>query len=154
MNQALAVLNANGLNNGAYETGSINVYPEYVYANGQSQIVGQQAEQTIRVRVFNIDANGLKVGTLIDALSLVNGINIDSVVFDINDKSPLQTKARANAFQDAKNKASDYASFAGLSVGRILTIDDFSTVSGPPIVLKSLQVGGAANLASTVVPVG
>lgn len=43
MNQALAVLNANGLNNGAYETGSINVYPEYVYTNGQSQIVGQQA---------------------------------------------------------------------------------------------------------------
>jgi uncharacterized protein YggE len=36
VNQALAILNANGLNNDAYETGSINVYPEYNNINGQS----------------------------------------------------------------------------------------------------------------------
>lgn len=91
-----------------------------------------------------------------DALAAVNGINIDSVVFDIFDKSPLETKARAKAFQDAKDKAQDYATFAGLNLGRVLTVDDSSVVSGPPIALKTAYAASARSSAdsSTVLPVG
>jgi uncharacterized protein YggE len=41
----------------------------------------------------------------VDALALVNGIIIDSVTFDIFDKTRLQINARANAFRNAKEKA-------------------------------------------------
>lgn len=157
VNQALAVLKANGYGNEAYETGSINVYAEYSYQNGRSEVIGQQASQTLTVRVRNLDAKGQKVGVLVDALAQINGINIDSVTFDIYDKTPLQTQARAAAFKDAKAKAEDYASFAGLSVGRVLTIDDFSYVAAPPIaaekrVFAAMVAGGAS--ADTSVPVG
>lgn len=157
VNRALAVLKANGYGSDAYETGSINVYPEYNYQNGRSEVVGQQASQTLTVRVRNLDAKGQKVGVLVDALAQIDGINIDSVSFDIYDKTPLQTQARAAAFRDAKAKAEDYASFAGLSVGRVLTIDDFSYVAAPPLAEKrtfavaSMAVGGSSD---TSVPVG
>ena len=93
---------------------------------------------------------------MVDALALVNGINIDNVAFDIFDKTPLQTKARADAFQNAQDKASDYASFADLSLGRILTIDDDTAVSAPPIVRKGVAFAAALKVASdsTSVPLG
>ena len=61
---------------------------------------------------------------MIDALAQINSININSVTFDIYDKTPLQTQARAQAFKDAKEKAEDYVSFAGATVGNVMTIDD------------------------------
>ncbi len=101
----MAVLNANGINNDNYETGSINVLLEETFINESSQIIGQQGQQTLTVKVLKIDSTGQKVGTLVDALALVNGIIIDSVTFDIFDKTRLQINARANAFRNAKEKA-------------------------------------------------
>ncbi len=64
-------------------------------------MVGQRATQSLTVTIKNIDPQGQKVGTLIDALSQVNGIKINSVSFDIFDKIKLQTEARASAFKEA-----------------------------------------------------
>ncbi len=91
VNQALAILKANGIGGDNISTGSLNVYPEYNYQNGKNQIVGQRATQSLTVTIRNIDSKGQKVGTLVDALSQVNGIKIDSVTFDIFDKKQLQT---------------------------------------------------------------
>lgn len=91
VNQALDILKANGYGADAYETGSINVYPEYNYLNGRSEIIGQRASQSLTIRARGVDAKGQKVGTLVDALAQVDGINIDSVSFDIYDKTKLQT---------------------------------------------------------------
>lgn len=93
---------------------------------------------TIRAR--GVDSKGQKVGVLVDALAAVNGINIDSVSFDVYNKIKLQAQARADAFKDAKQKAEDYASFAGLSLGRILSIDDSQYVEAP-----ANRFGGAAD---------
>ncbi len=84
--------------------------------------MGQQAQQSITITVLGLDSKGTKVGTLVDALAQVNGLSINQVSFDIKDKTPLQTQARASAFNDAKEKAADYASFAGLRAGRVLKI--------------------------------
>ncbi len=36
VNQAIAILKANGYDSSSYETGTLNVYPEYNYLNGKS----------------------------------------------------------------------------------------------------------------------
>lgn len=90
-------------------------------------------------------------------MAVINGINIDSVSFDIFDKTKLQTDARAAAFKDAKAKAEDFAASAGLSVGRVLTIDDSSTVESAPIEVASplaVRAFAADSSAKTAVPVG
>lgn len=94
------------------------------------------------------------MGTLIDALSQVNGIKINSVSFDIFDKIKLQTEARAAAFKEAKEKARDFAEFAGLKLERVIKISDFQRVSAPPI-LQARAVGALASPGpSTSVPIG
>lgn len=128
INEAITVLKSNVFKDITYETSSLSVYAEYDYSSGSAKVTGQRAQQTITVKVRGLDAKGQKVATLIDALARIDGLNINNVSFDIFDKTPLQTQARASAFKDAKSKAEDYAFFAGVSVGRVLTIDDFSYV--------------------------
>ena len=62
------------------------------------------------------------MATLIDALAKINGINIDSVTFDVSDKTSLETQARESAYLDAKIKAEDYASLAGKTLGKIVKV--------------------------------
>ena len=117
--------------------------------------MGFQAQQSLTIKVKNLDAKGQKVATLVDALAQVDGINIDSVSFDIFDKSPLQTGARADAFKDAKAKAEDYAFLAGSSLGKLLTIDDYTAVQAAPIPLRAEALASFAGGSSkTSVPVG
>lgn len=158
VNLALAVLKANGYGADSYETSSLNVYAEYDYSVSPPRETGQRAQQSLTIKVRGLDEKGQKVATLIDALAKVDGLNINNVSFDIFDKTPLQTQARAAAFKDAKTKAEDYASFAGVSVGRILTIDDFSYVEAPPIEASGKVMAFAARASAdsvgTAVPVG
>lgn len=78
--------------------------------------------------VRNLDKEAKKVGTLVDQLAQINGIQISSIYFDIFDKSPLQKEARAAAFKDASQKAKDYAQFSGRHLGILLVVDDFVRV--------------------------
>lgn len=155
LNTAIDTLVANGYN-GSYETNSLSVSPRYNFLNGRSEIIGQQASQSLTVTVRGLDAQGTKVGTLVDALADIDGLNINSVVFDIEDKTQLQTQARAAAFEDAKSKATDYATFAGLSLGRTLTVDDGARVEGAPIEvrLEAMSFAASGSATSTSVPVG
>lgn len=79
---AINTLKANGYD-GSYETGSLSVNPQYNFVDGRSIIIAQGATQSLTVRVRNLDAKGQKVGTLVDALAKINGLNVDSVTFDI-----------------------------------------------------------------------
>lgn len=72
----------------------------------------------------SIDQRGTKIATLVDALGQINGISLNSINLNIKDKSSLQEGARSKAYEDAYQKAKDYAELAGLSVGEALIIED------------------------------
>lgn len=116
---------AAGISQDSYETQSLNIRGNYNYASGRSQLVGYIATQNLLITVKNIDSKGTKVSALIDSLAKINGLEIQSVNFDILDKTSLQKLARERAFADAKLKAQDYAEFSGLKVGRVVTIGDY-----------------------------
>jgi len=52
------------------------------------------------------------------------------VSYSIADDSQLVKDARARAFQDAKNRADQYAQLSGLQLGKVLSISEASG-SGP-----------------------
>lgn len=95
--------------------------------------MGQTATQELAITLKPINAEGTRVARLVDLLAAVNGIEISSIVFDIEDKSEQQKEARDNAYADAKQKAEDYAEFSGNKVGRALIISDFIRVESAPI---------------------
>jgi uncharacterized protein len=55
---------------------------------------------------------------------------ITSVSYSIADDSQLVKDARARAFNDAKNRADQYARLSGLRLGKVLSISE-STGSNP-----------------------
>ena len=69
------------------------------------QLVGQMAQQTLSVTVRGIDKNGGNLGSIIDQLVAVNGLQFNGLTFDKADKTDSQKKARKLAFDDARKKA-------------------------------------------------
>ena len=128
VNELISVLGSNGIPQGDYEVLSINVFNDYF----RGQIIGKKASQTIRITFRNLDADGANLASLIDDLAKINTIVINSVSFDIFDKTKLQKEAREAAFEDAKQKAQDYADAAGVNVGSVITIIDGQFDEAPP----------------------
>ena len=75
------------------------------------------------VKLRNI-GDGSGIGKIVDDLTLINGIQISGINFDIENKSQLQKDARKSAFNDANTKASQLAVLSGKSLGAVLTITE------------------------------
>ena len=117
------------------------------------QLVGQQAQQTLTVTVRGIDKTGGNLGSIIDQLVKVDGIQFNGLTFDKDDKTQAKKQARKLAFEDAKNKAIDYAGLAERSLGKVLTIID-EAVDSSNRVYASADSFVSAKAVSTQVPVG
>jgi len=89
-----------------------------------------QATNAISVKIRRID-------TASDMLALIqnaggNATRINSVDFSIQDDPQLLKDARARAFNDAKDRAAQYANLSGLTLGKVISISEVTSNSGPP----------------------
>lgn len=82
----------------------------------------------------------------------VDGIQFNGLTFDKEDKTEAQKQARKLAFENAKNKATEFAGFAERGLGKVLTIVDDSADAG--IAYPTSNALFAKSEASTQVPVG
>ena len=87
------ILDAYGLPKANYSTSSLNLYPQYNYTNGFSVLIGQQASLSMKVTIGKLNSKN-KVGSIYNALSVVNNITISGLTFDIADKSAAFKLAR------------------------------------------------------------
>ena len=114
------------------------MYPNTSWQNGQSRVLGQIATQSFKIDIPSIDSNGQKIGKLIDNLASVDGITINGLSFDIADKTKVFALAREKAFENAKDKAKDYADALTLAVGNVLNIVD-GVSQAPTVISKSFS---------------
>jgi uncharacterized protein len=122
-----AVINAlvgAGLDRKDISTTEVTLVPQYTNPepNGTATITGYRATNAIQVKIHPTDAASrmlaLIVGTGGDAT------RISSVSYSIADDSQLVKDARARAFNDAKNRADQYAQLSGLRLGKVLSISE------------------------------
>jgi uncharacterized protein len=120
-----AVINAlvgAGVDRKGISTTEVGLQPQYDGATGH--ISGYRADNSIRVKIHPADSAShvlaIIVGTGGDAT------RINSVSYSIADDSPLVKDARARAFQDAKDRAEQYAQLSGLTLGKIISISEAS----------------------------
>ncbi len=104
------------------KTAGYSVYPEYDYRSNPNRITGYRVAVSITVRVRNLE----KINEVIDTatangVNTVNGINL--TVDDDRQKELLQ-EARELAVKEAKTKAQSLARAAGLSLGRIVNVQE------------------------------
>ncbi|OCB27314.1 hypothetical protein A9X02_04095 [Mycobacterium malmoense] len=132
-----AVINAltgAGVDRKDIRTTDVTLQPQFSNPgpNGTAAITGYRATNAITVKIHPPDAASrmlaLIVGTGGDAT------RIKSVSYSIADDSQLVKDARARAFNDAKNRAEQYAQLAGLRLGKVLSISEATEppAPGPP----------------------
>jgi uncharacterized protein YggE len=141
-----AVINAlvgAGMDHKDIRTTAVTLQPQYgsPEPNGTASITGYRAANAIRVKIHPTDAASRMLALIVSTGG--DATRISSVSYSIADDSQLVKDARARAFNDAKNRAEQYAQLSGLRLGRVLSISEASgsppTPGGPPALPRSMS---------------
>ena len=121
-----ALVNA-GVDRKDISTTQVSLQPQY--GPDSSAIVGYRASNSIGVKIREL-------GSASNALALIvstggNATRINSVNYSIDDNSALVKDARARAFQDAKDRAQQYAQLSGLKLGKVVSISESAGATPP-----------------------
>ena len=112
---------ASGIDRKDISTTQVSLQPQF--AGGDSTaIIGYRASNSIDVKIRKLD-------TASQALALIvstggDATRINSVNYSIEDDSQLVKDARARAFNDAKDRAQQYAQLSGLDLGKVISITE------------------------------
>ena len=144
MDAVLGALRGQGVQDRDVQTRNFNVWPEYEYqevmrdgARRQTRVlVGYVVSNTVTAKIRDLDS----VGEVIDDVAAAGGdsTRIDSVGFTVDDQSAYAEELRSKAVADAMEKASHFASLAGVSLGEPTFISEAAAGSpGGPVFLES-----------------
>ena len=135
-----AVINAltgAGVDRKDISTTEVSLQPEYDSSGGA--VTGYRAGNSIRVKIHPADSASHVLAVIVGAGG--DATRINSVSYSIADDSQLVKDARARAFQDAKNRAEQYAQLSGLKLGKVISISEAS--GGASTVPPAPPRGGA-----------
>jgi uncharacterized protein len=109
------------------QTSSVSIQPNYTSKGLPS---GYVVYEGITVRIHGLS----KAGTTLSAAVAAGGDNVrvDNVYVAIDDTDPLKGQARGSAVADARQRAEQYASAAGVKVGTVQSITESVSVSANP----------------------
>lgn len=122
------------------QTSNYSIYPEYDYRTGTGRITGYRVQADLRVKVRDLE----KINSVIDAATAngantVSGINL--TVDEAKEKELLQ-QAREEAINEAKSKAESLARAAGITLGRIVNVQESGNQPAPqPYLARDMTVG-------------
>jgi uncharacterized protein len=134
-----AVINAlvgAGMDRKNIRTTAVTLQPQYSNPEpaGTATITGYRATNAIQVKIHPTDTASKMLALIVSTGG--DATRISSVSYSIADDSQLVKDARARAFQDAKNRADQYAQLSGLRLGKVLSISEATgstpTAGAPP----------------------
>jgi uncharacterized protein YggE len=130
-------------------TTNFSIYPMDRFDPATGQPSGEKVyavDNTVYVTVRELD----KLGDLLDTAVQAGANTVNSVQFDVAEKTEALKQARADAVKDAQAQAQSLAQAAGLSLGEIQSIG-FSEASPYPIF--DGKGGGGMAAAEAAVPI-
>ena len=65
---------------------------------GPTRVIAKRVYLAVVIEVHDLGADGQKIGKLVDSLAKINGINIDKLTLDFQNKLKVETQAKAAAF--------------------------------------------------------
>ncbi|MBI2846761.1 MAG: SIMPL domain-containing protein [Chloroflexi bacterium] len=141
MDKIIAALTAHGLSSKDIRTQYYSIYPittwveifpdcpkgtpievEKCGRSSKEVILGYRVSNTATAKIRKLD----DVGRIIDDVAKAGGdlTRIQGVSFTIEDTTALQTQARENAVKDAISKAQQFATLAGVKLGKLVYISE------------------------------
>src|SRR5271170_340183 len=140
-----AVVNAlagAGVDRKDISTTEVSLQPQYDSSGGT--ITGYRADNSIRVKIHPADSASHVLAVIVGTGG--DATRINSVSYSIADDSQLVKDARARAFQDAKDRAAQYAQLSGLGLGKILSISEVSGGGASPTAIPAPRSGMQASV--------
>jgi hypothetical protein len=116
-----------GVDHKDINTTDVTLQPQFDSAG--NTITGYRADNAIRVKIHPTGSASRVLAVIVGTGGSATRIN--SVSYSIADDSQLVKDARARAFQDAKDRAEQYAGLSGLGLGKIISISEASGGAAP-----------------------
>ena len=125
---------------------NFSIYPSQQYSP-DGTVTGSiiMVDNTVYITVRDLDG----LGDLLDSAINAGANNINSIQFDVADKTQAVKEARAKAMDDAKLQAQELADVAGVSLGNIQTINFYDSSPYPYAEGKG-GGGGGLDVAASV----
>ena len=145
INSVSAAVKALGVEDKDIKTSNYSIYPQYDYSSGSiGPSTGFPVNVNLNPKVRNIDlANQVVDAATTNGANTVGGIQL--TVNEDRQKELLQ-EARDLAVVEAKAKAASLASAAGMTLGRIINIQEFDNDIGPvPLFERAVGMGGGGD---------
>jgi uncharacterized protein YggE len=128
-------------------TTNFSIYPSQQYGpDGTVTGTIYMVDNSVYVTVRNLDS----LGSLLDGAISAGANNVNSIQFDVADKTAAVKEARAKAVADAKSQAQEMADAAGITLG---DIQNLSFYENSPVPMLSGKGGGGAMTADASVPI-
>jgi uncharacterized protein YggE len=118
-----------GIDRKDISTTTVTLQPQYG-GSDNTTIVGYQSSNSIDVKLRKIETGPQVLGVITTTGG--DATRINSVTYSIEDDSQLIKDARSRAFDDAKNRAQQYAELSGLDLGKVLSISETGGATPPP----------------------
>jgi hypothetical protein len=122
-------------------TTNFSIWPQERYDQFTGTPTGEKTyvvDNTVYVTVRDLD----KLGDLLDTVVAAGANTVNSIQFDVADKSEALTQARAEAVKDAAKQAKELTDAAGVKLGEVQSISFYD--SQPYPVFDGKGGGGAA----------
>jgi uncharacterized protein YggE len=155
MTKLIAALKANGIADKDIQTTGYSIQQVTRYDNIKNEVIpdGYNVSNTVNAKIRALD----KVGAIIDAVATAGGdaTRINGVSIQVEKPEGYFGEARGKAMADAKAKADQLASLAGMKLGAAYYITENSGYTNPPIPYFAKDMaGGIAAQAVTPISAG
>ena len=143
-------LAAFSLPEGAIRTLSVDMQPQFDWANGKQTLRDYLATNVIEVRLDDV----AKVGEVVDAVIAAGATRVTNVRFALKDMTGAQQEALKLASAAALGRAKAMAEGVGRNVDRVLRLDETgSEVMPPPRPVAMMRMAAQADAAVPETPV-
>ena len=135
----------NGVAADDLQTSGLNVQPQY---NQKDAISGYTADESLTAELHGLAKAGQVISDAVAAGG--NAVQVDNMQLDLADQSgKLLARARAQAIEDAQQRADEYAKAAGCTLGPVQSI----TENDATVPVRPLLSVGSALAAEPAVPI-
>lgn len=136
-------------------TQNYSLNPAYDYVDGVSRVSGYNANQTLTIKIENLDQNADMVSRVIDAAAKASANQVNGIVFESSKIDELKQEARLKAIADAKSKAGVIASSLGVKLKKVVGWwENVIVPADGSYAYYEYGKGGMGGGASPVVPAG
>lgn len=153
MESIIAAVEAEGVEERDIRTQQFSLSPQYNWNDGEQTLRGYQANQTLRVKVRDLE----KISTILGAATAAGANQAGNVQFTTDDPDDLLAQARDEAIAEAKAKAEKLADQLGVDLGDIRGFYESQGGYQPPMPMmmraEDSAMGGGAEFA-TPLPAG